>query len=137
MVVITSSSHSWPSVTSHGAREVVVIGGVVGVVVVIGGVVGVVVVIVVGGLVVLGGSVGLVVLGGSVVVGVVLNGIVVDGGIVVDSVVVDAWHWERGGRGGPLIQPGQASVETQEERRKHCDPMWEKKLHSVLFLQAA
>jgi len=118
MVVITSSSHSWPSVTSHGAREVVVIGGVVGVVVVI----------VVGGLVVLGGS---------VVVGVVLNGIVVDGGIVVDSVVVDAWHWERGGRGGPLIQPGQASVETQDERRKHCDPMWEKKLHSVLFLQAA
>jgi len=35
------------------------------------------------------------------------------------------------------MQPGQASVETQEERRKHWEPMWEKKLHSVLFLQAA
>ena len=25
-------------------------------------------------------------------------------------------------------------METQEERRKHWEPMWEKKLHSVLFL---
>ena len=39
------------------------------------------------------------------------------------------------GSGGPLIQPGQGSVKSQEKRRKHWEPRWEKKLHSALFLR--
>ena len=39
------------------------------------------------------------------------------------------------GSGGPLIQPEHGSVKSQEARRKHWEPRWEKKLHSVLSLQ--
>ena len=41
------------------------------------------------------------------------------------------WHCRHScGGGWPLRQPGKGSMKWQEERRKHWEPRWEKKLHS-------